>query len=372
MKKDPQYLYALDAHGNLVYIDNAIKDKNVKYYCPHCNAQMTLRKGKIKQPHFAHKSENVNCTYESYLHKLAKKLILQCFNESSYFKFNLNQTVICSVNECPLGKLQKCSWYNPVTFNLKDYYEICKEEAIIGPYRADLILKPRNHKDEDSLLIEILVTHKSTDKKIESGYRIIEIPVASESDITKITSTNCISARINDGNQSSSVYKTFVTYFNSRLKPSFEVPGPEHQQERFRFWIEQNGNFKFENWHQKVGEIQDLLEWEKNLCLSPNPEIIEKALFRIDSPYYISWDLAFKELALSNINLRYCPMCEYQKEDMNGSGYICILYKKFGTPKYPYCGRAKSCQYFKQKLYNNPPLISNPIQEEYKVFIQQI
>ena len=57
-----------------------IADKNNKYKCPNCDKNVIFRKGKIKQPHFAHyKSENP-CSYydkpnETQIHKDAKLLM---------------------------------------------------------------------------------------------------------------------------------------------------------------------------------------------------------------------------------------------------------------------------------------------------------
>lgn len=50
--------FAKDERGIRTYIDNAIRNKT--YFCPACNAQMIIKRGKINAPHFAHKTK-VEC-----------------------------------------------------------------------------------------------------------------------------------------------------------------------------------------------------------------------------------------------------------------------------------------------------------------------
>ena len=57
-----------------------IADKNNKYKCPNCDKNVIFRKGKIKQPHFAHYKSDNPCSYyekpnETQIHKDAKLLM---------------------------------------------------------------------------------------------------------------------------------------------------------------------------------------------------------------------------------------------------------------------------------------------------------
>lgn len=45
--------------------------RNEKYFCPICGELMNPHMGKVRRWHFVHKNAG-NCSYESYLHKLAK------------------------------------------------------------------------------------------------------------------------------------------------------------------------------------------------------------------------------------------------------------------------------------------------------------
>ncbi|MHB8137549.1 MAG: competence protein CoiA family protein [Smithellaceae bacterium] len=75
--KTLQVPYALNSSGELITPVDAIKGGN--FFCPLCNEKLTLRKGKIKIPHFAH-SNNSNCTNETILHKIAKMLVINSVN----------------------------------------------------------------------------------------------------------------------------------------------------------------------------------------------------------------------------------------------------------------------------------------------------
>lgn len=68
--------YALDSSGNIRHIKDA-NPSNDEFFCLFCHRQMIAKQGKIRQWHFAHKALSPNCSYESYLHSLAKLLILQ-------------------------------------------------------------------------------------------------------------------------------------------------------------------------------------------------------------------------------------------------------------------------------------------------------
>jgi len=64
----------------------AIKEDKHHYICPDCKRSVIFRNGKIKRPHFAHKSEGIKCNYydkpsESEIHKEAKFLMSHILNE---------------------------------------------------------------------------------------------------------------------------------------------------------------------------------------------------------------------------------------------------------------------------------------------------
>ena len=91
---------------------------------------------------------------------------------------------LCSKNKtCIFYNLYNCSKKSLKTFDLKEFYNNCQEEAPIQNFKADLLLNDITKKYKSPILIEILVTHKCSDEKINSGLKIIEIKIDSESDI---------------------------------------------------------------------------------------------------------------------------------------------------------------------------------------------
>lgn len=59
---EPKLTYAVDSSNNLVYIDDVAKGLNCNCVCPECKEKLIAKKGKERQPHFAHCSNNPNCT----------------------------------------------------------------------------------------------------------------------------------------------------------------------------------------------------------------------------------------------------------------------------------------------------------------------
>ena len=67
------YSVAYTQEGHLIKAANA--QKRQPYTCPNCNRNLILRSGKIKRPHFAHKTLSVNCSPETALHYIFKTLL---------------------------------------------------------------------------------------------------------------------------------------------------------------------------------------------------------------------------------------------------------------------------------------------------------
>ncbi|MDE6489643.1 MAG: hypothetical protein K2L49_00615, partial [Muribaculaceae bacterium] len=176
------YSYANNSSGELINVLTA--QRREKYFCPICGEPMTPHMGQVRRWHFVHKNVG-NCSYESYLHKLAKIKIREAFLSSDHFLLSYNAQAICSY-ECPFIDSPKCKGEKPVEFDLRKYYDTCEIEATYHQYRADLLLTSSTNPERDPVLIEIMVTHKCTEDKIRDGVRIIEIQIQSEEDIDNI------------------------------------------------------------------------------------------------------------------------------------------------------------------------------------------
>ena len=332
------YSYALNKDRDLIHINDAIKGN--AYYCPCCGAPMIIKQGEIKRKHFAHKANIENCSYESYLHKLAKIKIQECFYQNSNFNITFNQECICDSEICSIHRYPRCNWSVEKTFDLKKYYNSCEQEFSIKDFVADLLISHSTNK-YPPILIEIYVSHKCTEQKINSGLRIIEIHIESEDDIEKIISSGSITESYGEYLPRHSYPKNDITFYNFKIE-KIKNPPIEYQIPKFRFWVDKKGKFHFD-------DTSDYSKLER--CLSPIKQEITESIFSIESSCKIDWDWAFEKLRKTGLNLKYCKMCHFYRYNDYACTFICILYKKTNR-KYPRMHDAKNCPNFKYSIYN--------------------
>lgn len=334
------YTYALNEFSELINVDDA--HKSHKYYCPYCNAPMIPHQG-VKRKHrwhFAHKSDvERTCSYETYLHQIAKIKIRKMFYDSKCFNITFSAPCICNVTDCPLNMQEPCKWRKTKTVDLKKYYDQCQLEKPIDGFIADLALTNSAFPNRPPVLIEIYVTHKSTNEKINSGIRIIEIKLQSEDELEKIISSESITEMVYYKKPWSEGIDLVRFYnFDGHI---FDVPTLENQKQKFHFWIDRQRHF-FHNEPNYViaGPGTDYG------CLSQLSSDLVDSIFRIDASFPINLDFAFNELLKANIPIKYCNMCEFYRLYDYGTR-ICMLCKSKGTSRYPQLSCANSCPYFK-------------------------
>ena len=120
MHPKQDYSYAFNSEKKLTSINSATKGN--QYYCPCCGEVMIPKQGQKNRWHFAHKANLENCSYETYLHKLAKIRIQECFNQNSSFNITFKQECMCDANVCSIKRFPRCSWFEQKTFDIKKYY----------------------------------------------------------------------------------------------------------------------------------------------------------------------------------------------------------------------------------------------------------
>lgn len=186
---DIKYKYAYNEEGKIVSINDFTKEESKlhTYKCIGCGNPLLPRAIGCNsiRAHFYHK-EKVNCSGETYLHKLGKHLIKEKFDSSDSFFISYIVDKECNNKTCSYKNTQCQKQYEKVIYNLKDYYDTCTEETPIKNYIADLLLTNSKKPQTPPLLIEICVTHKCEDDKIKSGLKIIEITVKKEQDFDSI------------------------------------------------------------------------------------------------------------------------------------------------------------------------------------------
>ncbi len=248
--------------------------------------------------------------------------------------------VNCSIKECPVGKFERCKWSKYLEFDLKQFYNQCEEEAIIENYRADLLLSSSEHKCRRPILIEIYVTHKSTEEKLNSELRIIEIKIDSIEDMDRIISSKCIVESDRPDEFSLVKPKDKIKFYNFKNE-LWEEPAVEQQSPKFRFWVDSRGYFRYD-------DPEEFDCYEK--CLSQNPPEVEESIFRIDSSGPVDRNFAVYKLA--QLGYKSCQMCKYCRMNNKYQCPICIIYKARETNKFPKIKDALRCPYYKTYDYN--------------------
>ena len=184
-----RYQYAKNEHGEIVKaVDLVGQEEKSEYICLGCDNPLIAKvNGKIKKPHFAHKTV-LECNGETYLHRLGKRAFFETYqkclaeNEPFYITFHVPKK--CQKfkrtirKHCDLGYTEKC-------FDLTNYFSQIQVEKRHDQFIPDLLLTRQNNA-EDCIYIEIAVTHFLSEKKESSGKRIIEIPLDCEEDVEKI------------------------------------------------------------------------------------------------------------------------------------------------------------------------------------------
>ncbi|MBA7497236.1 hypothetical protein ES702_07848 [subsurface metagenome] len=155
-----QYPYALDKGGSIVKAVDAPRSEI--YYCINCGERMVLRRGEIKQPHFAHYTENPNCAPETVLHKMAKDNISQGIDTALSLNFEYPLTWRCPIcNQEHKGNLARSP------------REVETEVSLDG-VRPDVLLS--SVKGKPLVAIEVVVTHRPEKGAIEA-YKRLKLPV---------------------------------------------------------------------------------------------------------------------------------------------------------------------------------------------------
>lgn len=350
-KLSQNYSYANNSSGNLIHVTKA--ERNGNYFCPICGEAMTPHMGKVRRWHFVHKNIH-NCSYESYLHRLAKIKIQKAFLSSNQFLLSYKAKAICSY-DCPFVGSPKCEGEKPVEFDLRRYYDTCEIEATYKQFKADLFLSSSINPNIPPVLVEIMVTHKCTEEKINDGVRIIEIPIQSEEQIENIIKACKLSAERDKPLKYSYYNQGPITLYNFNKVESFDPVGYFDEYEdcfsrknTIVLWLNNKGQFRSFDCHC----------YEVSAKLPPN---VHYFVTEIATPF----KEIFQEFSKQGVRIRNCFLCKFSKQDTWGDR-ICVLYKKHNLPRKPspYC--AVSCPHYKEDFLvptNEPPIVQ-PISDE--------
>ena len=159
--KGIQYPYAHDDRNVVVPIANAIQ--GVRYLCIGCGQRMTAKKGRVRQPHFAHVPPFEHCDRDTALHTTAIELICWKFTfENSY---RLGWCCVECGNE-----------FSRDVRSEQSSAKIRKEHALVPNTKSDMVIEIGNRA---GVILEVVVSHPM-DAATEDRYIASDFPVLSK------------------------------------------------------------------------------------------------------------------------------------------------------------------------------------------------
>lgn len=326
-----KFKYAKDENGELIHINEVDQQnrKTAKFYCFGCGHELIAKIGKIKTHHFAHKSI-VSCSNETYLHITSKNLFYKYYKDSLLnnipFLIEINEEKVCNYYEnkfnicCSLPK-------SASKYNLAKYFDAIEIEKRENDFIPDLMLS--NVNKQEKIFVEIAVTHKSTDKKLNSNYRIIEIYIENESDL------EVFEQRFLSENNS----KIKLINFNNKKVNNF-CKGLCSVNYNFTT-LDADGRYLLNQFN--LNQISYFLKSSKKTIVKYKILNIKHNNF----PKTFKYNLA--KYAKQNFKVKNCYICRYHAENNNeiydkGNNIFCKFLKKYNNSN-----EAVECNYFKHE-----------------------
>lgn len=379
-----KYKFAYDSNQNIIDIQTLSKEsKRDKFTCLGCGHEMVTVLGEKRVKHFRHKViAEINCSPETYLHKLMKtkfyKIYQNCLENNKPFNIKILVYPICDFYEkdflktCQLGSyfdfhdkdfILQTYQLDPYKkeFDLTKFFKTIYMESREGSFIPDILLESNK---KEKIFFEVAVTHASSQEKTNSNYRIIEFVADSEKDIEKIES--CLleeSDRIK--------FLNFVRIQKSGLcngKCYYGiVPFASEKLLYNTFIVYENGRSAIVR--QTLDEINSLLPkilHFEYVYLSRSEESDYLYSKKISSLYKSKVVEAFE----NGVKIKNCFLCRYHaiNKSWDRSGTIfCKFLKDTGGSN-----MAAECQYFRPdpqvfSQYNH----SYPCQQDIKANIQE-
>lgn len=356
-----QYQYAYDETGKLVSIKNYTKEESKlhSYKCISCGNELLPRAigSNKRKAHFYHRTL-IECSGETYLHKLGKLLIKQKFETSETFLVSYPVTKECSNIDCSLRNSNCKKDPTEEIFDLKKFYDTCTEETSVKGFVADLLLTNSQKANIPPILIEICVTHSCEYNKRNSGLKIIELTLKNEDDVIAIVEAKVIQEPIYKiGKKKKVEFISFNWYINSPMENTIT-------RYIFRPKVSEIGYTTLINCKDAIYKLFTDSFVELNIVNTMN---------NVDILIPLLW-------MSKNKHLRRCLICKFYYATMYEDTPICRLSKKYGKPKFPAMTDAELCKYFEAKgtflnvhfencTFDEVTKLPLEIKEEYRVII---
>ena len=355
-----KYSYCLNENNDLVHISSVSVENrhSCTFHCLECGQPLIAKIGKIKVPHFAHRTDTA-CNGESYLHKLAKRRIREKFMSVDSFPIIFVRDVPCQDSEqCPCCDKNHCLERNiSIPSDLKIWkgnilYDKCQEEVRLGEFQPDLLLTGPIEEKLGPVFIEVYKTHESEKSKVTSRFKIIETTkIKTEADIDDIIKMGFIEG------QNCKTYNFSPKLPNVRKR---DVPIT-------RFFLFGNGAAKV------IGATEYLITCDcLNKKIDPNSirELNLKGMgidiwgINEDEGSLDSYQTGLVYLVKKGLDIKNCILCKFYKYNEWRNTHVCIRYKSLGEQyHFPKQTTARNCPQFEL----NPVLMNHPIEELEKV-----
>lgn len=363
-----KYHYAQLENGQIVSITEVTRENRAAhYFCVGCGEEMSAVLGNKREHHFRHKE--AHCSWESYLHKLGKKIIKQSFENSSQFFVRYYARYFCNKwQECKLAQQlaskDSCNQERLHSIDLKEFYDTIEEEATYKykgfRFRADLMLSSKEHPERKPVFIEISVTHDCEEKKIDSGIRIIELKLNNEQMLPSHLNEaeNIIINETREQQLKLRYLKELpIRFYNFKrsIKSSYELT---------KFYIVKDKN----------GVLRGLIKNEVVDCHNVLEKHINNSLYEISIPSFLQNQLAKRKLSLyefgfikaikSEIKIKHCELCKNKKrcyitinneiQDKKGKRMTqkaCLYKYKIPNEQRDKEAEAYNCEYYSINMY---------------------
>lgn len=308
---------ALDSNGNLVSASEALKHQDYYCICHTCHGRMRLVEGPLVQPHFRHIDPNVNHPSETLLHEYAKHYIAQQIRQSERFIISYHVEESCCKEICGFNR-KYCKHQKFNSWDIKQYgynsVEIEKEiKTEKGHFTPDVLIASNKYPN-DPIFIEVEVTHPCTVEKLQSGYRIIEIKLPEDYNITQHP---LVFNNLKEGDIGNGIQIKFHNFTKNRLRESDE---PLDKKEIKAIILKNDG---------KVAYIFNNL-----VCSKYGKKILRGS--KIEVHFAIDYFEKFKETPLKAVAALYGIPCK----DCMFCSQLEYEYGRFDF-KIPVCGRSK-------------------------------
>lgn len=360
-----KYKRAKNNNDEIVNIEEVTPEmrKATRFTCISCGQELSACLGSKNQHHFRHKTE-VDCNFETYLHKMGKytfiKAYTECLTQEKPFNIVLRQKVPCVKDKyCQIRHSfgddpDVCNKYEWKEFDLTQYYDSVAEEEKVEPlsFVADILLK--SSKGNQPIFVEIMVSHACEKDKIQSGYRIIEIELNKEEDLELIESCQLKQTELSDsdyldtdkrknrGNKEETPVVRFYNFSDAK-KELLNC----HEVHQFAIYKNNPSHFKL-NETVQCGEKDKMIE-----CHRQENNLLYEILF-YDVNLWGGGGFAFgvAKAFEKGFKIRNCFLCrfharnQYRFTEEEAKPIYCKLYRKLHTERLCHSTQAIDCSAF--------------------------